>query len=237
MPEDDSAEGMTDLRTPAESGMNRFVWDLRYPLAREVPGDKSMEEVLIGPLAKPGTYQVKLRVDGESQTETFEILKDPRVAAEQKEFDAQFQLLIKIRDKLSQTHDAINRLRGISEQVVEWTLRAQAHSADNTVPNAAKTLREKLSAIESELIQVDFKGARDRLDLPVKLNRKLAELASVVASADFSPPKQTYEVFDYLEGTINQHLDNLDNIVEQDLSRFMEIIQALHIPMIVPRPR
>ena len=237
MPEDESGEGMTDPRTRAEPGMSRFVWDMRYPLAREVPRDKSMEEVLVGPLAKPGTYQVKLTVDGESQTETFEILKDPRASAEQKEFDAQFQLLIKIRDKLSQTHDAINRLRGISEQVVEWTRRAQNHSSDDTMSNAAETLREKLSAIESELIQVDYKGARDRLDLPVKLNRKLAELASVVASADFSPPKQTYQVFDYLEGTINQHLDNLDKIVEQDLSHFMEIIQELHIPAIVPSPR
>ena len=72
--------------------------------------------------------------------------------------------------------------------MVEWTRRAQAYSSDDTVSKAAETLRGKLSAIESELIQVDYKGARDRLDLPVKLNRKLAELASVVASADFSPP-------------------------------------------------
>ena len=234
IPEGKSAEESTDPRTRSEPGMSRFVWDMRYPISREVPGDKSMEEVLVGPLAKPGTYQVVLKVDDVSQTETFQILKDPRVAAEQKEFDAQFQLLIKIRDKLSETHDAVNRIRRIAEQVDEWTRRAQNNSSGETVSKAAETLKEKLSAIESELIQVNYKGARDRLDLPVKLNRKLAELTSVVASADFSPPKQTYEVFAYLEGTINQHLENLDEIVSQDLSNFMEIIQELHIPAIVP---
>ena len=236
MPEDELAEGLTDPRPRTEPGMSRFVWDLRYPPAREVPGDKSTEEVLVGPLAKPGTYQVKLTVDGQSQTETFEILKDPRVAAGQKEFDAQFQLLIKIRDKLSETHDAVNRLRGISQQVNEWTRRAQAYSSDETVSNAADTLKEKLSAIESELIQVDYKGARDRLDLPVKLNRKLAELSSVVASADFPPPQQAYEVFDYLAGVINHQFKNLDKIVDQDVSHFMKIIQELHIPAIVASP-
>ena len=115
MPEEESAEGLTDPRTRADLGMSRFVWDMRYPPAREVPGDQSTEEVLVGPLANPGTYQVKLKADYDSQTDTFEILKDPRVAAGQKEFEAQFQPLIKIRDKLSETYDAVNRLRGISE--------------------------------------------------------------------------------------------------------------------------
>jgi hypothetical protein len=227
-------EDVPEPRVRAEAGMNRFVWNLRYPLARKVPGDKSVDDVLVGPLAPPGTYQVKLTVGDQSQTQTFQIIKEPRVAAQQEDFDAQFQLLIKIRDKLSETHDSINKLRSIRRQVEEWVRRAEGSPAAEAVSSAADALKEKLSAIENELVQVKFKGARDRLDLPVKLNRKLAELSSVVASADFAPTRQTYEVFDHLTGRIDPQLQQLQEVIQQDVTRFINLVRELDIPPIVP---
>ncbi|MFQ6028442.1 MAG: WD40/YVTN/BNR-like repeat-containing protein, partial [Dehalococcoidia bacterium] len=225
----------TDLWVPAQSGMNRFVWDIRYPAAAKVPGDKTTEDSLIGPLAPPGTYQVKLEAGQESRTESFEILPDPRVGASSEDFAAQFQLSVRIRDKVSETHDAINRLRSVRQQVEEWVQRAADHSAQDTVNDAAESLKEKLADIENELIQVEYQGARDRLDLPTKLNRKLAELASVVYSADFAPPRQAYEVFDYLTCEIDQQLQRFQEVVDGEVSRFASLVQELEIPTIVPR--
>ena len=111
---------------PAKAGMNRFVWDMRYPAARAVPGDKTTQDATrSGPLATPGTYWVRLTVGGETQTQKFELVKEPRVAATQEDFEKQFELAIKVRDKLSETHDAINRLRSIRGQVSEWARRAE----------------------------------------------------------------------------------------------------------------
>src|SRR3712207_4396012 len=90
-----------------------------------MPGDVTTERSLTGPLAPPGMYQVQLSVGGETYTASFEVRKDPRVAAMQADFDAQFSLLMRIRDKLSETHDAINRLRSIRQQVEEWGRRAK----------------------------------------------------------------------------------------------------------------
>jgi photosystem II stability/assembly factor-like uncharacterized protein len=218
----------------AEAGMNRFIWNMRYPFARKVPGDKSMAEVVTGPLAPPGTYQVRLTVGDQSQTQTFDIIKDPRVAATPDDFQAQFDLFLQVRDKLSETHDSINQLRSIQRQVDEWVGRAQSHASTEVVSDAANALKEKLAAIESELIQVDFKGARDRLDLPAKLNRKLAELTSVVASADFAPPQQAYQVFHDLSGRIDIHLQHLQEVIDQDVGRFINLVRELDIPAIVP---
>jgi hypothetical protein len=217
--------------------LNRFIWNMRYPSARKVPGDKTTEEKLGGPLAPPGSYQVTLSVGGRSQTHAFKTVKDPRVAATQIDFEAQFDLLIKIRDKLSETHDAIVRLRGVRRQVDEWVRRSQGHSAADTVSDAAGLLDEKLAAIEDDLIQVAYRGARDRLNLPSKLNSKLAEISSVVASADFAPPKQAYEVYEDIAGRIDPRLDRLKAVVDEDVSSFVNLIHELDIPAIIPGTR
>ncbi len=230
-----SADGASEPRVSAEAGINRFIWNLRYAAARKVPDDKTTEDRMIGPLAPPGTYQVRLTRGDESHTQTFEIIKDPRVAATREDFDAQFNLLLNIRDKLSETHDAINSLRSVRQQVDEWVQRAENHAAAEAVSNAAEALKDKLSAIEQELIQVNYQGARDRLNLPAKLNAKLAELTSVVAAADFAPPQQVYHVFDDIVSRISPQLQQLEGVIDQDVAQFAHLVQELGIPAIVPR--
>ena len=232
-------EGQSDSNTPgprvgAGPGMNRFVWNMRYPDATGVPGDKTTEGMLSGALARPGMYQVTVTAGGQSQTESFEIIKDPRVSATPADFEAQFQLLLKVRDRLSETHDAVNRLRSIRQQVEAWVERSAAYSMAATISDAATSLTESLSAIESELIAIGQPEAVFHGDFPVKLNRKLAELTRIVACADFAPPKQAYEVYDDLSEKIGQNLQRLDEVIEEDVSRFTSLISDLDIPAIVP---
>jgi hypothetical protein len=52
------------------------------------------------------------------------------------DFEAQFGLLMRIRDKLSDTHDAINRLRSIRQQVEEWMRRTEALAAGGSAAEA-----------------------------------------------------------------------------------------------------
>jgi photosystem II stability/assembly factor-like uncharacterized protein len=231
----DSANNTKELRVPTAVGMNRFLWPMRYPDAHKIPGDKLLEDKGVGPLAPPGTYQVRLEVDGDSQTQTFQLLKDPRVAASEADFDAQFRLLMQIRDKLSETHDAVNQLRSVRQQVDEWVQRAAGHAAAAQVSQAADALKAKLATIEDALTQTQYKGARDRLNLPAKLNAKLAEIASVVAAADFAPPRQAYDVFQEVSGRIDAQLHNLDEVMTEDVSAFDHLVRELGIPAIVPR--
>ena len=233
-PSEDAKNGPDEPRLRAQKGMNRFIWNMRYPNARKVPGDKTTEDMLTGPTAPPGTYQVTLAASGQEQTQTFEIVKDPRVSASQADLEAQFQLLMDIRDKISETHDSINQLRSIRRQVEEWEKRSAGHSSAEAVSNQAGPLKEKLSAIENELVQVEYKGARDRLHLPVKLNRKLAELTPVVASADFAPPLQAFQVLGDITVQIDEQTGLLQDVVDRDVPQFIELVQELSIPAIVP---
>jgi photosystem II stability/assembly factor-like uncharacterized protein len=228
-------DGAQEPTVSAEAGMNRFVWNLRYADARAVPGDKTTERSLAGPLAAPGTYQVQLAIGDETYTQSFEIRKDPRVAATQDDLDAQLALLLRIRDKLSETHDAINQVRNVRQQVGEWAARTRGHTAEKVVADAARGLREKLTAIEEELIQPRATGALDTINFPTRLNAKLAGLTSVVASADAAPTKQSYQVLDTLSGRIDRELGRLRDVLDKDLGEFINLIHELDIPPIIPR--
>ena len=214
-------------RTPATAGMNRFVWNMRYPTAHKIPGDTVTEaRSALGPLALPGTYQVRLTVDEQSQTESFCIVKDPRVTTTKADFKAQFDLLIEIRDKLSATHDAVGEIRTLRMQIDQWVNCAKGHAQAGNVSSGADSLREKLTAIEYELVQVASNETQNRFNPPVKLNRKLAELSKVVDINDFRPPTQTYDVFHDLSARIDYQLGLLKDIVSLDIPAFNDIIVA-----------
>ena len=231
----DEDDDSGDPRVPAAAGMNLFDWDMRYPGAHTVPGDKTTDGVGRGPLAPPGSYQVRLTVGEQSQAQSFEMVKDPRVDATQEDFDAQFALMLQIRDKLSETHDNINKIRSTRSQVSEWARRAEGTAAQDAVSDAADGLKAKLDEIEGTLIQTEYKGARDRLHMPIRLNAKLAGLMPVVSVGDYRPPQQAYAVLDHFTELLDTQFAALESVLDEDLDEFQNLLAELEIPAIVPR--
>ncbi len=223
-----------DPRVPKEIGTNRFVWNMRYPDPKKVDGYVASEAVMAGPAAAPGTYYVQLTVGDQTYVEAFEIHKDPRVSASQEDLDAQFALLLKIRDKLSETHDAINTLRNIRQQVEGWERRTREREAHETVSKAARSLKEKLALIEDELIQSKAKTRQDTMNFPVKLNGKLAWLAGVVANAQAAPTLQEYELFEDLVRRIDTQLQGLQEIIDADVTAFNALMRESDMPAVIP---
>jgi hypothetical protein len=227
----------TPSRTPRvarEAGVHRFVWNMRYPDAHAVPGDKSTERNLTGPLAPPGTYQVELYAGGQTVRTPFEIRKDPRLAASQQDFAAQFALLLQIRDKLSATHDAINQMRSVRQQVQEWVRRTEKHAVAAAMAAASQELLHTLAAIEQELIEPRVQAPLDMEHYPTRLNIKLASLTSVVASADTAPTQQAYDVFADLSARIDRQLARWQELLAKDIATFNTLVRNADIPAVVP---
>ncbi len=231
---DESKNGKDDKKpkVPAKAGVNRFVWDMRYPDAVNVDGAVFRSGGITGPLASPGTYQVTLKVGDRSQTQPFEIHKDPRVSATQQDFDAQFALLRKIQDKLSEAHTAINQIREIRTQVEAWEKRTADRDDAVPVHEAAEEIKKSLTEIEGELMEPRLQVSKDPLHFPLKLNNQLTALASNVASADAAPTKQEYEVYEHLAGKSDKQLEALRKLLEQDLPRLNRLIDEASMPLV-----
>ena len=79
------------------------------------------------------------------------------------------------------------------------------------------------------------KRPNSSLNLPARLNGKLAAITAVVAAADFAPTTQAYDVFDGVSARIQPHLDGVEEIIEKDVSEFENLVHELEVPAIVPR--
>ena len=233
----DESEDPLAQYIPAKTGLNRFVWNLRYADAEQLEGDPFTEKSVTGALAPPGVYQVRLTVDGESQTEAFELYVDPQVGSSQEDLQAQFELWQEVNAKLSETHQAVKRLRRARERVKSMAEMVADSAADEQAKGAiqerAEQIAEQLGEVEGQLVQPKAKVAFDRLRLHTMLNAKLHNLISVVSSADERPPQQTYDVFEHLSAQTDEQLDKLNSILDESLADFNAAVQAANVPAVV----
>ncbi len=230
--DDAKKNGKNKTRVPATSGMNRFVWDMRYPDAVNVEGAVFRSGGITGPTAPPGTYTVTLKIGDSELSQSFEIVKDPRVNASQEDFDAQFEMLRKIQDKLSAVHTGINQIREIRTQVEAWEKRTADRDDAVPVHEAAEELKKALTGIEEELMEPRLQVSKDPLHFPLKLNNQLTALASNVASADGAPTEQERAVFDHLAGKADKQLEALHKLVDEDLATFNKMVEETKMPLV-----
>jgi hypothetical protein len=225
-------------KIPAKAGLNRFAWDLRYPDATRFKGLILWGGGLQGPSVVPGEYQVRLTAGGQTQTQTFEVRKDPRLATTLADYEKRFDLHRRIRDKLSETHEAITKLRDVRDQLKAVAERAKTVAPKDTAIDAsARALSKRLTEIEEALYQTKNKSSQDPLNYPIRLNNKLSNLTGVVNSADAPPTAQSLEVYDEVAGRIDVELTKLKKLLGEDLAGFNRLVREKEIPAVVVKEK
>jgi photosystem II stability/assembly factor-like uncharacterized protein len=228
----DGAKASREPRVSRAAGLNRFVWNMRHPDACGVPGDVLTERTLAGPVVPPGRYAVELEVDGQTLSTECEIRTDPLVTATPADLDAQCAFLLRVRDKLSETHDAVNQIRDVRRQLEEWMRRAAGHAAEKPITDAGQRLVSALGALEQELIEPRAQADADRLHFPSRLNVKLAGLTSVASSADARPTRQALAVFDELSAQVDRDLARWRALRDGELAAFADLVRRLGVPVV-----
>ena len=214
-------------------GLNRFVWDMRYADASRFPGMILWAGETRGPKVPPGIYQVKLTVDGKALTQPFEVKPDPRLTIAPADYAKQLELGLKIRDKLSETHNAIVQIRDVRKQVEDLLKRVAGQPGFKPINDAGTALNKNLTAIEETLYQTKNQSNQDPLNYPIRLNNKLAALGGVVGGAESAPTAQSYVVYDALVGQIDAQLQRLAQIMKTDVPAFNQMVRDQNIPAVV----
>jgi hypothetical protein len=211
-----------DPRIPKVAGLNRFVWNLRYPDATRIDNDEAanalVEDGLAGPQVPPGTYTVRLRVGDQTFEQPFEVRGDPRTGASDADLQAQFEALQRVHRRLSDVHTAINELRTIRRRAEDWATRARDASELAAVEAAARALIDRLGPIEAELVQVKATSRGDALKFPVRLNGKLAALLGSLSSADAPPTASAQAVIADLSDRVQSQLDQLSETLATEVA-------------------
>jgi photosystem II stability/assembly factor-like uncharacterized protein len=232
--EDDDERPRAQRFAPAQQGMNRFGWNLRYPGPTSFPGMILWAaDTATGPRVLPGTYTVRLTADGQVQRQSFTVRTDPRVqGVTQADLQRRFDFAMQIRNRASEANDAVLLIRGVRKQVEDRLGRTQ----DAEVKQAGDSLLARIAAIEERLYQVRNQSNQDPLNYPIRLNNKLAALMSHVEEAEAAPTEQSYQVFQELSGQLDRELSALNTVWAQDLEAFNRLLRARRLPPVTRTP-
>jgi hypothetical protein len=233
-PSDDDFRRPLDPKPSTKAGLHRLNWDLRYPGAVDFPGLIMWAASTRGPIAPPGSYQVKVTADGQSATESFAIRREPTLLADvtDAELQKQFDLATKIRDRTSEANEAVLLVRGIRPQIADRKGKLDAKAGPTA--KALDDLEHALTAVEVEVYQVKNQSGQDPLNYPIKLNNKIAALQGIVESADTEPTEQSYEVFELLSSQLAAQLKKLDATVKTDIPKVNQMLQRQKLQAIKP---
>ncbi len=215
-----------ELRIPSNAGWNRFVWDLRYPDAHKVaPHDDNQQGFIKGPHAVPGSYRVTLTIGEEEHSQPLEIVKEAGVAASQADLQAQFDLLLSIRDKVSATHKVVNQMRDVRAQLKGWRERLAGLESAAGIIDAAKSLEEQVLEIEKELMIPETRaGWPDAMNHGDRLAAQLSNLSFNVNLGDYKPTDYEHEAFAEIASDIDGVADKFSDIVDGNLAEFNTIL-------------
>jgi photosystem II stability/assembly factor-like uncharacterized protein len=228
-PDDDKPKKEMEL----QAGMNRFVWDLRYQEVPRLPNYYLYEYQggTKGPMVLPGSYQVRLTVDGKSYTAPLEVKLDPREHVFLADLEKQVTLTRQIQAELTRVYEAVNQI---------WDLRAQTHELQKhlasseggarLVYTASQQLDQKVGDVEDALVQMKISANEDSLRYPPGLDAKLSYLANYVeGDNDSTPTAVAYQEFDNLKKQSDEQLARWSGIVNTDLVNFENLMQQQNV--------
>jgi len=198
------------------AGLNNFTWDLQYPGPTTFPGIVLWGASTAGPAALPGSYQVRLTVDGTAQTKPLSVKRHPFRDVTDADLKEQFDLATRIRDKVSEANNAVIRIRSLKQQITERT----AKSADAQLKSAGDRLARNLSAVEEDIYQVRNQSGQDPLNFPIKINNRLASLLRVVNNGDGKPIGNAEPLLKDMSADLKVQTDRLQQVLATDLAAF-----------------
>jgi len=167
------------------------------------------------------------------QTYPIRVRKDPRSTATDADLQAQFNLLMQIRDKVTEANLGVRTVRNMRGQVADRTDRLNAQQKAEFT-RLANTMMDSLTYRENEVYQTKNQSGQDPLNYPIRLNNKIAALSGVVGSGEYRPTQQSREAFTRLSGELDKELAALKKTLDTNLPALNAILRAAGLPELKP---
>ena len=198
-----------------KTGLNRFVWDLRYAAPKVQKGAVFSLANTRGIQAMPGIHTVQLTDGRRNVTERLRVLKDPRWSCSDADLQAEFELAKQCKAMLEDVHAMIGQIRTIRGQIKQleaWGTR------DNSKPswlNQSQQLTSAINDLEKQLIQTRSESGQDPINYPSMLDDQIAYLHSIVNGQDDRPTPGCYERYDDLVKLVAEKKTAYDRILTE----------------------
>src|SRR5688572_30118347 len=171
-------------RVTKVAGLNRFVWDVRNQSGVTLP---------------PGRYQARIKLGGAVFTEPFNVMIDPRVAADgvtQADLQEQFEHNMRMRELVSSVNQLVTRVRearnrsGITTDTADRLAVIAAKLLTEPVRYGKPGLQAHITYLAGMTANVDQKIGRDAIERYEVLKKELDAIRNEVDQL-IGPPSTT----------------------------------------------
>ncbi|HUK31474.1 MAG TPA: hypothetical protein VLV89_10195 [Candidatus Acidoferrum sp.] len=243
-----------ELRGGGRAGLNRAGWDLHYegphlialrttppenPHIWEEPRFRGLDSRPIthwgmspnigGPLAAPGKYTIKVTANGQTYTQTLDVMRDPKVQTSDADFAASVKMQLRIRDDINKSSDIVNQIEWMRRQLddVERMLRTQTGKAD--LLKSVMDMDTKMQTVEYKILNKALTTSDDKYFIEAYkvyfnllwLNGEVGPGAGDVAGGeDFGPTDTERNLLDMIEKDLTAATADYRNLMDKDLPAF-----------------
>jgi photosystem II stability/assembly factor-like uncharacterized protein len=141
-----------DPKISTRKGMNRFVWDLRYPTVPGIP-TAYIESSYRGHKAIPGTYTLRLSAGGIASETKGEILDLPGTGLTAADYQAYHQWMSRLEAEVTAMHQLVNQAKGYQDQLKDLVGRMAEKPEYKELKLATQALIKELAAWDESMIQ------------------------------------------------------------------------------------
>jgi photosystem II stability/assembly factor-like uncharacterized protein len=224
--------GGGELFLPKGTGVKRITWDLRTRGVTGFPGMILWGGGTAGPAVPPGRYTVRLTADGQAQTTTVTVRRNPWLMdITDADLRAQYAFSRRVRDKAEEANQAVIAIRRVKAQLAE----RQKRSDDAALKAAGATLVASSSAVEEDVYQVRNQSGQDPLNFPIKVNNRLVTLLSMAERGDGPPTNNMPEILGILSSELKVYTDRLAVVWATDLAAVNRELARLRLTPIDPK--
>jgi len=218
---------VVELRTTPPQ--NPHIWDeLRFKNSQTRPVDHWGIEGAqrAGPIAAPGTYTVRMTLDGQPVTQTFLVVKDPAISSSDADLAASTAAQRRIRDDMNTTVGITNRLERMRKQIED---QLKANASKKAVVKALTDLNQKMLDVEYQLVTKSDMMSDDKYyPEQYRVYQNLIWLNGVVGlgagdvagGAEYKPTRASMQVLDEIEAALKKAQADFEKLMATDVPAF-----------------
>lgn len=206
-----------------DAGRHQVVWDLRYAGPRPLEGlPAAGGDTEQGPTVVPGRYTARLTVDAKTVERPLIVHGGPAgTGVPVGDLEAQLELALQIRDRMSQAAQAVVDIRALKRQVADRVPQARSPA----VGLAADVVTRRLTQVEQPLLT----------DAWLVLRRR-------VEAGDRRPSASDAQEFDAKSAEHNAAIESVRGVLRNEIAAFNTMItngglKPLDLPATLPLPR
>ena len=203
-------------------GLNRVQWNLRY-------GGQAA-----GPMVLPGTYEVRLVMNGKSYNAPLTVKLDPRVQVSQADLEKQIELTTRIHTRVAEVNGLAGQLESLKPQLDTLRQHAAQDGKAKGLLDAVDDLRKKVASVEEGLIGWRVNRNGYSLNYPPAPVDQLSQLASAIDGADTAPNQPAYQVFEELSRGLDSPVAQAHELLTKDLAALNDLARKANVGVLTP---